>query len=274
MKWRHLDLFSGIGGFSLAAQWVWGADLEVVAFCEKDEYCRKVLTRHWPNVPIVKDIRDVKDEYGTIDMLTGGFPCQPFSVAGKQRGKDDDRFLWPSMLDAIEKTGPTWVVVENVIAIDDMLVLDQIISDLESLGYEVGDPLEIPACAVGADHRRLRTWVVGDSYCCSEPDSAKHEKACVLPASSSAIGDTVRKGPQGCYTEHEISCGPQAPFPKSSHDRADVWSELSRLGGDLRIGDGLSVGMVRHMVKALGNAILPAIAGQIMSAIKYIEAQE
>jgi DNA (cytosine-5)-methyltransferase 1 len=152
----HLDLFSGIGGFALAAG---RTGFSTKAFCEKDHYCRAILTNHWPEIPIVNDIREFRgDAYGEIELLTGGFPCQPFSQAGKQRGKEDDRYLWPEMLRVIQEAKPTWVVGENVFGIIN-LALDQVHSDLEAIGYEV-ETLIIPAAGVDAPHRRDRCWII------------------------------------------------------------------------------------------------------------------
>jgi DNA (cytosine-5)-methyltransferase 1 len=161
-EWRgltHVSLFSGIGGIDLAAEW---AGFKTILFVEKDNYCQQILRKHWPNVPIIGDIRDVRKktmanatqlhEHGSnnqrkesksqiqefrnsnstgdipVTLLTGGFPCQPFSVAGKRRGKDDDRYLWPEMLRVIKEFQPTWCVCENVIGIINM-ALDTVCSD-------------------------------------------------------------------------------------------------------------------------------------------------
>ena len=157
-----LDLFSGIGGFHLAAEWVWGDELECVGHVEIDPFCQKVLNKHWPGVPIYDDIRKIKGEqFGAVDIITGGFPCQPFSQAGKRKGKADDRFLWPEMLRVIEEVQPRWVLGENVAGIVNM-ELDNVLSDLESKGYET-QAFIIPACAVDAKHRRDRVWIVGYS---------------------------------------------------------------------------------------------------------------
>jgi DNA (cytosine-5)-methyltransferase 1 len=155
----HLDLFSGIGGFALAAKW---NGYRTVGFCDNEPYAQAVLKKHWPEVPCHKDIREVRGElYAGVTLLTGGFPCQPFSVAGKQRGKDDNRYLWPEMLRVIQEAKPTWIIGENVAGIVN-LALDQVCADLEGQGYEV-EPIIVPACAVDAPHRRDRVWIVGHS---------------------------------------------------------------------------------------------------------------
>jgi DNA (cytosine-5)-methyltransferase 1 len=155
----HLDLFSGIGGFALAAKW---NGYRTVGFCDNEPYAQAVLKKHWPEVPCHKDIREVRGElYAGVTLLTGGFPCQPFSVAGKQRGKDDNRYLWPEMLRVIQEAKPAWIIGENVAGIVN-LALDQVCADLEGQGYEV-EPIIVPACAVDAPHRRDRVWIVGHS---------------------------------------------------------------------------------------------------------------
>lgn len=155
---RHLDLFSGIGGFALAAQMVGG--IKTVAFCEREPYAQRVLKKHWPDVPICNDIHEMKgNDYGTIDLITGGFPCQPYSLAGKRRGNEDDRALWPQMLRVIREARPRWVLGENVPGIITM-ALDGVLDDLENEGYAC-QTLSIPACAVGAKHKRQRIWIIG-----------------------------------------------------------------------------------------------------------------
>ena len=157
---RVLDLFSGIGGFSLGLE---AAGMETVAFCEKDSFCRKVLAQHWPNVPIHEDIRNLDGQSfrGTVDVVCGGFPCQPFSVAGLRQGKDDHRHLWPEMLRVIRECQPRWVIGENVSGFIRM-ALDDVCADLEREGYEVRTFI-LPACAVDAHHRRDRVWIVAHS---------------------------------------------------------------------------------------------------------------
>jgi DNA (cytosine-5)-methyltransferase 1 len=161
---NHLDLFSGIGGFSLALEKV---GFKTVGFCEVDPYCRLLLQKHWKGVTIHNDIKklEAKDIKEPIDILTGGFPCQPYSVAGKQKGTDDNRYLWPDMFRVIKEVKPTFIIAENVrgiVNIQDGLVFETVCSDLESEGFEI-QPFIIPAAGVGAPHKRERVWIVGYS---------------------------------------------------------------------------------------------------------------
>lgn len=156
-KLKVLDLFSGIGGFSLGLERTGG--FETVAFVEQDNYCQKVLAKNFPGTPIYDDVRTFDaDGLGRIDCITGGYPCQPFSLAGVRNGEKDDRHLWPSMRRIVASVRPAWVVAENVFGHISM-GLDQVLSDLEDEGYTCW-PLVIPACAVDAPHRRDRVWIL------------------------------------------------------------------------------------------------------------------
>ena len=158
---RHGSLFSGIGGFDLAAEWMgW----ENVFHCEYDPFCQKVLKHHFPNSKLYNNVKtfDATAYAGRIDILTGGFPCQPFSSAGKRKGKEDERHLWPSMLRIIREVSPKYVVGENVRGLLDSggLVFEEVCADLEAAGYEV-TPYLLPAAGVGScPHRRDRIWFV------------------------------------------------------------------------------------------------------------------
>jgi DNA (cytosine-5)-methyltransferase 1 len=158
---KVLDLFSGIGGFSLGLE---RAGMETVAFCENDKFCQKVLAKHWPDIPTHENIEDLDGQQyrGTVELVCGGFPCQPYSIASRGRlGAGDDRALWPEMLRVIQEVEPVWVICENVPGIINM-ELDNVLSDLESEGYSCQSFI-IPACAVDAPHRRDRVWVVAHS---------------------------------------------------------------------------------------------------------------
>jgi DNA (cytosine-5)-methyltransferase 1 len=160
----HLGLFEGIGGFSLAARWMgW----ETLAWCEWNEFGQKVLKHHFPEAEGFGDITktDFRKYANRIDILTGGFPCQPYSVAGKRRGKEDERHLWPEMLRAVREIQPTYVVGENVGGLVNWnggMVFDEVQADLEAEGYEV-QPFILPACAKNAPHRRDRVWFIAYS---------------------------------------------------------------------------------------------------------------
>ena len=161
---RHASLFSGIGGFDLAAEWMgW----ENVFSCEIEEFPRKVLQYHFPNAIHYEDIKqtDFTIHRGEIDILTGGFPCQPYSSAGKRLGKEDERHLWPEMLRAVREIEPTFVVGENVrgfLTWNGGLVLDEVFADLEDLGYGV-EAFVLPAAGINAPHKRDRVWIVAHS---------------------------------------------------------------------------------------------------------------
>jgi len=157
-------LFSGIGGFDLAAEWMgW----DNVFHCEINPFGQKILKYYWPDAITYSDITktDFSIHRGKIDVLTGGFPCQPYSLAGKRKGTEDERHLWPEMLRAIREIAPSWIVGENVFGIvnwDGGVVFEQIQADLEAEGYEV-QPYVLPACGVNAPHRRDRVWFVAHS---------------------------------------------------------------------------------------------------------------
>lgn len=162
MSLTHLSLFSGIGGLDIAAEM---AGIKTVGQCEWADFQTKVLEKHWPDVPRWRDIRTLTGDsfyertgLRTVDIVSGGFPCQPFSLAGKRKGKDDDRYLWPEMLRVIRELRPTWVIGENVPGIVNM-ALDKVLSDLEGEGY-TAQPFIIPACGVDAPHRRDRVCIV------------------------------------------------------------------------------------------------------------------
>jgi DNA (cytosine-5)-methyltransferase 1 len=158
---KLLDLFSGIGGFSLGMEAT--NRIKTIAFVEKDKFCQKVLNKNFKNIPIEEDIRNVKGSNYTADIVSGGFPCQPFSIAGKRKGKDDDRYLWDETIRVVAETKPKWFVGENVegiINISNGTVLQQIQQDLEKEGFQV-QCLVIPASGVGAWHQRKRVWIIG-----------------------------------------------------------------------------------------------------------------
>ena len=171
----HVDLCSGIGGFALGFQWA-GLSRPVL-FCDIEEWSRKVLAKHWPDVPISDDVKELANDPRRLvpdcDILSCGYPCQPFSQAGVRRGEEDDRHIWPEILTIVQAKLPRWVVCENV-AGHISLGLDQVLSDLESEGYTV-QPFVVPACAVDAPHRRDRVWIIASHADCeSQSDVTGH----------------------------------------------------------------------------------------------------
>jgi DNA (cytosine-5)-methyltransferase 1 len=163
MKLKLLDLFSGIGGFSLGLEST--GYFETIGFVEKDKFCQKVLKKNFNNIPIESEVRNVKGDRYKADIITGGFPCQPFSVAGKRRGTEDDRYLWDETIRVIKECKPRWFIGENVegiINISEGRVLQQIQKDLEAEGFKV-QCLVIPASGIGAWHQRKRVWIIAYS---------------------------------------------------------------------------------------------------------------
>jgi DNA (cytosine-5)-methyltransferase 1 len=164
-KLKHLDLFSGIGGFSLGLEATGG--FETVAFCDYDSYCQKILRKHWPWVTIYDDIKELNHEklnsngHTKIDIITGGYPCQPFSVAGRQQGEKDPRHVWPEYFRLIKELRPTWIIGENVSG-HVKLGLDTVLENLESEGYSART-FSISASSIGANHQRERLWIIAHS---------------------------------------------------------------------------------------------------------------
>ena len=175
---KVLDLFSGIGGFSYGLEKL---GFKTVAFCEIDKFCKLLLQKHWKGIKIYDDVKEITkrqleaDGIELPEIITGGFPCQPFSVAGKQRGTDDNRHLWPQMFRIIRELTPRWVIGENVrglVNIQDGMVFETVCTDLEGEGYEVR-AFNIPAAGVGAPHRRERIWIVGYAQHHGSPSTEK-----------------------------------------------------------------------------------------------------
>jgi len=240
---KHIDLFSGIGGFALAASWVWGEKHHVLTFCEKEEFPRRVLKKHWPDVPCNEDIFTLKgNEYGAVDLVTGGFPCQPFSQAGKQKGKEDDRYLWPETLRIIQEAQPRWFIGENVAGIIN-LALDDVLASLESAGYST-ETVIIPACAVNAPHRRDRVWVLAYSEQGRFSRKMSYDRKKTGNRTKSFATRNILQA--GCpQWKREIESGIRGV----SHGVSD---RLDRLA-------------------TLGNAIVPQVAAVIMSAMKEVD---
>lgn len=265
----HASLFSGIGGFDLAAEWAGWSN----AFtCEIDGFCRKILKYHFPKSVHYEDIRttDFTEWKNRIDVLSGGFPCQPFSAAGKRKGTADDRYLWPEMLRVIRQIAPKWVVGENVggfVTWQGGLVLETVCSDLESAGYEV-QPFIIPACAVGAPHRRDRVWIIAhaESVESGRPVPAADAGGERLPRRYGQTGEN-RGWRQETDEYVERFCVPTywEKFPSQCPVRS----------GDDGLSDRLDAitfpAWNRQSVKAYGNAIVPQIALAIFQTINSCE---
>lgn len=308
-KLTHLSLFSGIGGLDLAAEM---AGFRTVGQCEWADYPTKVLEKHWPDVPRWRDIRTLTGEsfyektgMRTVDVISGGFPCQPFSVAGKRRGKEDDRYLWPEMLRVISELRPAWVVGENVAGIVNM-ALDQVYADLENEGYSV-QSLIIPACAVDAPHRRDRCAIVAwdanrrDRDAWAEREVEERENAepagiCDDVSTEKAqperrcdvLSDTDNRG-RSLWRDGELPAVEETATSWADHrGRAaeyvagEWWTAQPGLGGMVdgfsywldeptipRIATGIPDRVNR--LKCLGNAVVPQQFYPVFQAIADIE---
>lgn len=303
------SLFSGIGGLDLGLE---RAGMTVRWQVENDDFCNRVLAKHWPNVPRYGDIRTV---HGTdlepVDLICGGFPCQPTSYAGRRRGTDDDRWLWPEMLRLIRETRPAYVLGENVFGLvthERGLLLASVIADLAAEGYEVAPPIVFPACAVGALHRRDRVWICAyarhhDRR--AEQGQQQTQRAEVpegiRPPYPDAIdGGRIRQNVPGIGRDGvSESAWLRAPIPNTdSHNRYGRGEpdEVGRFGiteegqgnawsSDAQWSVEPAVGRVVHGVpsrvdrlRALGNAVVPQaaeyIGRQLLSALGWAEPHE
>lgn len=270
----HLDLFSGVGGFSLAARWAGG--IETIGFAEIDEYCSKILEKHWPGVPNYDDVRTIPCDKlaGRVWLVTGGPPCQPFSLAGDRRGKSDERHLWPAMRDVVEKVRPAWCLVENVPGIIGM-VLSDMQSDLETLGYQQ-QAFIVPACAVGANHRRDRIWIIAHAHIdkrtreCVRLFRWKPGKANSYP--DRRAGDSVSYvNCQGLPASGEHSEAARAPRGEHVHPIASGFPGREAYPDLLRDVHGIPKRMDR--IRALGNSIVPKIAEKFIRWMREAEEQ-
>ena len=300
-------MFSGIGGFALAAREVWGEEYENIGFCDNDYFCQQVLQKNFPQATIFTDIRIITNPYreghegsqteagrnrGYADLVTGGFPCQPFSIAGKRRGTADDRYLWPEMLRVIQEFQPTWVIGENVggfITWNDGMVLEQVCTDLETSGFEV-QPFVIPAVSVNAPHRRDRIWIIAYSEDNSlrrlglerKPDTQAAEHG----SEDSYAPDARRERWQKGFSENLRPKGQGTDQSEYNYpDWSRGWQEVAFATCFPRMDDGIPRRVVRlpdgttiteakwrqEAIKAYGNAIVPQVAMQIMEAIKEAE---
>ena len=257
-----LDLFSGIGGFSLGLK---RAGMETIGFCEIDPFCRKVLTKHWPDVPIHTDIRglDGKDYKGRAEIICGGFPCQPFSQAGKRRGTEDDRHLWPEMLRVISEDRPTWVIGENVIGFVKM-ELDSVLSDLEREGYQTRAFI-IPACGVDAPHKRDRVWIIAHANGEGESDGPINEGPRPRQLELMAYSLSKRGCSRDTKRQDAKNVGQPSRCEGDNSRRVETWNPEPGVG---RVANGVSNRVDR--VKGLGNAVVPMVVEVIGNAIMEI----
>jgi len=287
----HGSLFSGIGGFDLASEWMGWTN---VFHCEMNPFCNRVLNHHFPDAICYEDIKqtDFSVHKGKIDILTGGFPCQPYSAAGKRLGKEDDRHLWPEMLRAIREIQPCWVVGENVLGLvnwNEGLVFEEVQTDLEAQGYEV-QPYVLPAAGVGAPHRRDRVWFVAHS------DNNRHntkrgedEKKRGVPnedwqemgpgqfdraSVSSTTSDTYGIGLQREGRSTKLDGRRLGIHDAQNYSTAweDFPTQSPVCGGNdglPRELDGITFSKWRNeSIKAYGNAIVPQVVFQIFKAIE------
>lgn len=283
----HGSLFSGIGGFDLAAEW---AGWENAFHCEWNEFGQKILKHYWPNAESYGDITktDFTIWRNRIDVLTGGFPCQPYSLAGKRKGKEDERHLWPEMLRAIREISPTYIVGENVYGLVNWnggLVFNEVQTDLENEGYEV-QPVILPACAVGAPHRRERIWFVAYSNKRTAGPSRTSERAFGSWGNNNdepkewreqteqrfGYGNVFRNDTHPDNTGLQRSEKPGS-IEESRKERnkqptrffQPTWNEFPTQSPICGGNDGIPDRMDR--IKGLGNAIVPQVALQIFKAI-------
>jgi len=282
MDITQASLFSGVGGFDLAAENVGFKNLFT---CEKDEFCNKILKYYWKNTEHYGDIKttDFTIWRGKVDILTGGFPCQPFSLAGKRKGTEDDRHLWPEMLRAISEIQPGFVIGENVYGIvnwEGGLVFDQVQSDLENQGYEI-IPIILPAAAVNAPHRRDRVWFIAAN--------AKSKQSEWMQFKQREFGEQKQREPRRGYCKNAApnSNSRRQPFQEYRETESGLFAEESFSNNWENFptqspicsgNDGISTRLDsitfpkwrNKSIKAYGNAIVPQIAVEYFKIIKLI----
>jgi len=294
----HASLFSGIGGFELAAEW---ADLENIFSCEIEPFNQRVLKHHFPNTELHTDVKELQAaKYrGRIDVLTGGFPCQPYSTAGLRKGKHDERHLWPEMLRVIRECQPRWVVGENVrglVSWNEGLVFEEVHTDLEREGYEV-QAFILPAASKNAPHKRDRVWFVAHSKqlrlehgqiegVVEQGDRKAQGNTTGKPAADGEVRVTTNTNSDGLQGSISPDEHRQEPSEKrTASERISVHgggisfekfpTQSPICGGDDGLPtelDGITFSKWRkESVKAYGNAIVPHIAYEIFESIKEYE---
>ena len=282
---RHGSLFSGIGGFDLAAEW---CGWENVFHCEWNTFGQKVLKHHFPKSISYNDITktDFSIHRGAIDIISGGFPCQPYSTAGKRLGKEDERHLWPEMLRAIREIQPSWVVGENVRGLTNWnggLVFDEVQSDLEIEGYEVL-PFLLPACSVGAPHRRDRIWFIAYSNCNGLYKCNSQYEITTTDGRINALSNFNESNGNGIITDTDITriheqyitsiTNKEKQHTRSSFEArcfSTFPTEPPICGADDGLPKELDIITLskwrNQSIKAYGNAIVPQVAFQIFKSI-------
>jgi DNA (cytosine-5)-methyltransferase 1 len=286
LEMKLISLFAGIGGFDLAAHWMgW----ESILLCEWDKWNQALLKKRFPGVPVHGDIKTltherIKEYIGNANsdelIISGGFPCQPFSSAGKREGTNDDRYLWPEMLRVIREVQPAWVVGENVagiLSMDDGRVIDEVQTSLESEGYAV-QSFVIPACAVKAVHRRDRVWIVANNqktFISKQPPTNKGRENRQFAHNGNA-GDAANAKQRGEQGQRRPGYAISTTEARKRQANSSI-NELLRLTESPVCGtdDGLSRGVdkPRHRkrrLEGLGNAIVPQVAYEIFGAIELI----
>lgn len=279
---RHVDLCSGIGGFALGFQ---RAGLSYpVLFCDIEEWCRDVLDKHWPDVPKAVDVKELANDpvrnVPDCDILTAGYPCQPFSLAGQRKGQEDDRHIWPYILQIVAQKRPTWCVFENVYG-HISLGLDHVLFDLEAESY-AARAFVVPACSVDAPHRRDRVWIIARNVAYAEGQHG-HERLggeCKTASGNEGLQGEIRTS--GGDLAHTNSTGLQGrqkarnAGAKGSERNQQFARRSERADGENWLPEP-NVGRVAHGVsrrvdrlKGLGNAIVPQIAEQIALTIKQV----
>lgn len=270
-KMKFISLFAGIGGFDLGLE---RAGMQCVGQVEINPFCQRVLAHHWPEVKRIGDIRNVNGtEFGAVDLVCGGFPCQPFSHAGKRRGKEDDRYLWPEMLRVIKAYRPAWVLGENVAGIVSM-ALDTVLSDLEAQGYQC-EAFIIPACAVDAKHERKRVYIVARRRCEAMDDTesrrcgfwnASHVRTVKRDVNTPAdageiVADTERVDGNGTRFDSGSILGQRSRTTEIQQPCR--WLPEPGVG---RVANGVP-GRVDRL-RSLGNAVVPQVVEVIGRAIR------
>jgi DNA (cytosine-5)-methyltransferase 1 len=264
-RMTHLDLCSGIGGFHLAAEW---AGFQTIGFAEIEPYCCKLLAEKWPWIPNYGDLRRADFTFlrGRIDVLSAGVPCQPASLAGKRKGKEDDRWLWPAVLDVVGSVEPDWTIFENPVGI---LTLDEfggVLLRLESLGYEVR-AFSVPANSVGAKHRRQRVFIVANASGRRRNGSGEREDQ--QQGRTETLGTSQTLADTDSYDQHGRSGDVQmgrirgaGGFASNGNARGAQWGIEPAVG---RVAYGIPDRS--HRLKALGNSVVPQQAYPFFEAI-------